>query len=269
MKKKIIYLLISVILLSFPMYNLIDITQRTTTVTTDVNEKIETGTLILDKLSSYDVQIAEKKVRKAEQDRTMVGTATVSQINATIKNIDSGKTTYRAVFKNVCIVGDSLMNGLEAYNILNSNNLVTQVSASLYHLEENIPTIISMNPRVLILHYGINMISGQQVHIDSFIKSYTTHIKTLQKALPDTRIIVSLLFPVNRSVAKAERFAYVDKYNTALIKMCKSLKVEYLDSSSVLKAHPECYGGDGIHLSKVFYSQYWLRFIIQEMGIIG
>ena len=122
---------------------------------------------------------------------------------------------------------------------------------------------------MLIIHYGINMISGNQQSLDSFIKTYTGHIKTLKKQLPDTRIIISLLFPVKRSVAKAPRFAYVDKYNKALIKMCKALKVEYLDSSSVLKAHPECYGGDGIHLSKVFYAQYWLKFIIKEKGIIG
>ena len=51
--------------------------------------------------------------------------------------------------------------------------------------------------------------------------------------------------------------------------MCKELKIEYLESAPVLKAHPECYGGDGIHLSKAFYEKYWLRHIIREMGIVG
>ena len=61
----------------------------------------------------------------------------------------------------------------------------------------------------------------------------------------------------------------IDEYNNSLIEMCKKLGIEYMDSSPVLKAHPECYGGDGIHLSKAFYEKYWLRFIIKEMGIVG
>jgi hypothetical protein len=61
----------------------------------------------------------------------------------------------------------------------------------------------------------------------------------------------------------------IDTYNKNLIAMCNQLGIEYMDSSSVLRAHPECYGGDGIHLSKAFYDKYWLRFIIKEMGITG
>ena len=269
LKKTVIYIIVFVLLLSCPMYNFLAISNSGSKVEAVDEDKTERGINIIEKLASYDLQKAEKRVRKAEKDRTFVGSATVTQINDTIKKIEKGTLSYRNVFKNVCVVGDSLMNGLEAYNILNSNKLVTQVSASLHHLNENMSRIIGMNPGILILHYGINMISGQQYHLDDFIETYTNHIKTLKKALPDTRIIISLIFPVKRSVAKAARFGYIDKYNIALIKMCKSLKVEYLDSSSVLKAHPECYGGDGIHLSKVFYSQYWLKFIIKEKGIIG
>lgn len=267
MKKTIIYIMIFILLLSCPMYNFIVMSSDGSAKTKE--RKTDTGISVIEKLSSFDVQKAEKNVRKAEKDRTLVGSASVTQINETIKKIEKGTLSYRNVFKNVCVVGDSLMNGLEVYNILNSNNLVTQVSASLSHLEQNMSRVIAMNPRVLILHYGINMIGAKQYHLDHFIDTYTSQIKTLKKALPDTRIIVSLLFPVKTSVARAERFKYVDKYNTALVKMCKSLKVEYLDSAPVLKAHQECYGGDGIHLSKLFYSQYWLKFIIKEKGIIG
>ena len=61
----------------------------------------------------------------------------------------------------------------------------------------------------------------------------------------------------------------IDKYNDALIKMCEELGVEYLDSSEVLLAHSECYGYDGIHLSRKFYSDYWLRFVVENKGIVG
>ena len=74
---------------------------------------------------------------------------------------------------------------------------------------------------------------------------------------------------VDREIAKAKRFGMIGEYNKALKTMCNKLEIEYMESSSVLKAHPECYGGDGIHLSKAFYEKYWLRFIIREMGIVG
>ena len=134
-------------------------------------------------------------------------------------------------------------------------------------MEDNIAKIVKKNPKVLILHYGINMLATEKMYLNNYTNMYTRLIKKIKKELPDTRIIVSLIFPVDRSVAKAERFGRIPKYNKALIKMCRELKVEYLDSSSVLNAHKECYGPDGIHQAKAFYEKYWLRFIMEEKGI--
>ena len=110
------------------------------------------------------------------------------------------------------------------------------------------------------------MIGDQQYHVDSFISQYTKIISKLQKKLPDTRIVVSLLFPVDTSVATANRFKFVSRYNKRLVEMSKELGVEYLDSSSVFKGH-DFYGADGIHLSYSFYYNYWLKFIMREMEI--
>ena len=226
------------------------------------------GSEIIRQLYGYDVKLAQKNVQIAEKEREHKF-GNFHRVDDVLADIDSGKTTYRKVFQDVYIVGDSLMNGLEAYNILNSNHLVTQVSASLYHLDGNLNKIIRMNPPVLILHYGVNMISSDRKYLNNYISMYTSLITKLQNALPDTRIIISGIFPVNRNIARANRFGMIDEYNQNLIVMCNNLGIEYMDSSSVLKAHPECYGGDGIHLSKAFYEKYWLRFIIKEMGIVG
>lgn len=225
---------------------------------------IDEGVSVLYKYASFDIQQAEKNVNAYSQKK-----AEQQNIKKVLKAIDNGKTTYRKLFRNVYVVGDSLMNGLEVYDILNSNNLVTQVSANFKHLSDNIPKIIGMNPPVLILHYGINMIGTTKAQKNSFISTYSGLIGEIKTALPDTRIIVSGIFPVDRSIASAERFGNIGAYNKALKKMCSEMKIEFLDSSSVLKAHPECYGVDGIHLSKSFYSKYWLRFIVKEKGIVG
>lgn len=265
MKKSVLIIILAIILTVYPVRNFISLANADNIETTGSNAAEE----YLKELSDYDIKKAQSNVKRASNLRNDTGVATYVEINKVIKKLDEGKTNYRKIFKDVYIVGDSLMNGLQAYNILNSNRLITQVSASLYHLSGNVKRIVKATPPVLILHYGVNMISTNKNQLNTFISMYTRLIKQIQKGSPDTRIIVSGLFPVDSDVARAKRFTKIDAYNKALKNMCGELKIEFLDSSSVLKAHPECYGGDGIHLSKAFYEKYWLRFIIKEMGIVG
>lgn len=248
----------------YPAFNILDLS-KSGEVPSD--EGVEIGGSVIENLSDFDVKKAETNVREAEKKRNDP-TGNAAKVQQVLNDLKNGKTTYRKVFRNVYIVGDSLMNGLEAYGILNSNHLVTQVSASLYHLDGNVNKIVKMNPPVLVLHYGINMIAVGDKHLNNFISMYSRIIKDLKKSLPDTRIIISGLFPVDRNIASSKRFGEIDRYNKALEKMCEELGVEYLNSASVLKAHPECYGGDGIHLSKAFYDKYWLRFLIKELEIV-
>lgn len=264
MKKRIIILIVTAVLCAYPLFNIMGLSKNEPEVS---QADTSSGEEIIESISSYDVKQAEKNVRQADKERNDPAT-TYNKVKTVLSQLKQGKTTYRKVLKDVYIVGDSLMDGLEAYDILNSNHLITQVSASLYHLDGNVDKIIKLNPPILILHYGINMIATGESYRNNFIKMYTRIIKELQKALPDTRIVISGLFPVDRTIAKAARFSQVSAYNKALKTMCKDLGVEFLDSSSVLKAHTECYGGDGIHLSKAFYEKYWLRFIIKELEIV-
>lgn len=265
MKKILLIAFLIAVLSVYPIFNIMGISQNAAKQTeTDLSK----GSEVINSLSDYDVKKAQKNVSTAEKIRND-RFGNYQRVESILEGLDKGTTTYRKIFKNVCIVGDSLMDGLEAYDILNSNNLITQVSASLYHLSGNVKRIIKMNPPILVLHYGINMISAEKKYLNNYINMYTDIITQLKTALPDTRIIISGIFPVDRDIARAKRFGKIDEYNSNLRAMCQKLDVEYMDSSSVLRAHPECYGSDGIHLSKAFYEKYWLRFIIKEMGIVG
>lgn len=264
LKKIFVLLLLAAIICIYPISNAIALA-RSGNETSAADTK--SGTAVLESIADYDVKKAETNVRTAKEKREDP-TGNAKKVAAVLKSLQQGKTTYRKVLSDVYIVGDSLMKGLESYDILNSNHLIAQVSASLYHLKEHVPDIIKINPPVLIIHYGINMISTESSQLKTFISMYTGIIKQLKKALPETRIVISGLFPVNAQVATAKRFTMVSAYNKSLKAMCKELQVEFLDSSSVLKAHPECYGGDGIHLSKAFYEKYWLRYIIQKLEIV-
>ena len=85
--------------------------------------------------------------------------------------------------------------------------------------------------------------------------------------MPNTRVVVSLLFPVDRNKATGAEFGRIDDYNRALREMCQNANVEALDSASVFQGHNEFYGADGIHLSASFYRNYWLVYLIRELEI--
>lgn len=228
----------------------------------------QSGVSVMDELAAVSVDSAQAQIDKVIKKRIAdTDSAEVQEaVEKSIKQIKSGKKTYRQVFSNVYFMGDSLMDGLRVYGVLNPSRLITQVSASFSHLEQNMDKIIGSHPPVLILHYGLNMISTSDALLDSFIARYTKDIQKLQKALPQTRIIISLLFPIDTSKATAPRFKAVSKYNTAMIKMCKKLSVEYLDSSEVVKENKQYNAKDGIHYAKPFYGN-WLAFIMKNKGI--
>ncbi len=234
---------------------------------TYAQSSFESAEALFATLEGVDTNDVELIIRQLEEKR-VDPTGNKKKTEELLKNIKKGKISYRKALKNVYIVGDSLMNGLEAYDILNSNHLITQVSASLYHLSDNVDKIVKMNPPILLLHYGINMISTSDDLKDNYISMYTKLIKKLKKKLPDTRIIVSGIFPVDREKATAKRFGRVDAYNKALKGMCKKLDVDFLDNKPLLKKHNDCYGSDGIHFSKKFYEKYWLNYLIKEMEIV-
>ena len=231
------------------------------------------GLAALGRFDKVDVARVDEKLKAAELKRLeqMERENRRLRVDETLRLIDAGKLSYRKALKDVYIAGDSLMEGLEAYDILNSNHIFAQVSASLAHLQENYASIVSIRPPVLILHYGLNMIAADDQHAKTFIRNYTAIIESLQKDLPSTRIVVSLLFPVDRKVATAPRFGAISNYNKRLRSMCKTLGIEALDSAKAFQENgsftTRYFGADGIHLSASFYRNVWLKHVIRTLEI--
>ena len=229
----------------------------------------EQGISLLKTLDDVSVDTVQKKLDVIEKQRLEA----LAQANRELKTqeiislIQAGQLTYRKALSNLYIAGDSLMAGLDVYNILNSSHIFAEVSASLRHLEANLDKIVAKRPPILLLHYGLNMIATSDAQLNNFIRKYTSLIEQLKQKLPNTRIVVSLLFPVDRSKAVSDEFGRIDVYNNALKDMCKTLGVEWLDSAPAFGGRTDFYGADGIHLSASFYRNYWLIHVIRELEI--
>lgn len=238
---------------------------------TDGNNELQQGVSYVEFLQKRSSDEVQKKIDEVEKSRAESAAQAAEQneikmsVENSIKKIESGKLSYMKVFKDVYIVGDSLVHGLKEYDIINSSHLITQVSASLYHLESNYNKIVGLKPQILILHYGLNMAEGSQERCNAFISQYTGIISRFKKDLPETRIIISQIFPIKKGADTYVKPEYIVMYNKAIEKMCKKLGVETLDSSAVFKVK-DLYEDDGIHQKAEFY-YLWLKHIMREKEI--
>ncbi|MFI3141181.1 MAG: hypothetical protein R3Y27_02605 [Clostridia bacterium] len=277
MKIKILALILVLVLASYPIYNF-----YTLQTTLNFPEEVELeGLGVLTEIGDFSFVQAEENIDAIadlkyeiyleEQEKLAeklaaeeAENARLTALNKVLDSIKNEDTTYRAVLKDVFVVGDSLMQGLNNYEILNEDNMITQVSANLYHLEENIDAIIEQEPTILLLHYGLNHLSEEEVQCTRFINLYTSLLEPLIEALDDTQIIVSSIFPVDLELNEEEKFEYIEYYNDAMQEMCDELGIEFLRSDTDLFTQ-DVYDSDGIHMKKTFYTEVWLDFLIEEL----
>lgn len=269
MKKFLLSLLLIIAVTAGVIYNIPGVFARygSKLEQTDGNNELQQGISyveLLQKRSSDDIQKKLDEVEKARAEAAEQDEIKMSVENS-IKKIESGKLSYMKVFKDVYIAGDSLVHGLKEYDIINSSHLITEVSASLYHLESNYNKIVGLKPQILILHYGLNMAEGSQERCNAFISQYTGIIGRFKKDLPETRIIISQIFPIKKGADTYVKPEYITMYNKAIVKMCKKLGTETLDSSAVFKVK-DFYEDDGIHQKAGFY-HLWLKHIMREKEI--
>lgn len=187
-----------------------------------------------------------------------------------LKMVQNGETTYSKIFKDSIIAGDSLIEALSVYSVLDSDIVMGKVNASLYELDNISGKIISYRPSLLILHYGENHVGGpNQKYVDLYISQYRDLIKKFQTELPDTRIVISSIFiPSEKGLQGYPHLKAVPMFNEALEKLCSELGVEYLDNSPLFSSgDTSFYEGDGMHFKKVFYTDYWLPYIASNLNL--
>ncbi len=222
----------------------------------DISEGVKT----VKEMNEKDVKKTEKKVKKiqdsynSEKQRKLVAGA-----------LKDGN--YKYAFKDCVIAGDSMIAAIEEYGVLDSNSIVAKVGAGTTFLTENINNIVKKNPKYLVLHFGENQLStttGYRYLTDP----YTKAVKALKKQLPDTKIYVDSIFPVQTKAYKQDSYLKnISFYNKKLQQVAKDTGVNYLDSETMFSnLKKNYYEPDGIHPILPFYTEQYLPFVLQEVG---
>lgn len=162
----------------------------------------------------------------------------------------------------VIFMGDSQVKALEDYAILDPSHIVADNGDYLAVIDGKLQTAISLNPKVIVLCYGMN--DAGWYYEDKFIELYEHAIDTLQAALPDTKIVVSaILNATPEGIAKRPQTAIIPSFNTYIKDMCTRKNIQLIDGSDYLSG--QIYVDDGIHRTKDFYRQ-WCGFVADELG---
>lgn len=186
----------------------------------------------------------------------------------TLDQLDAGTLTTKSLFANSLFVGDSITSGFDVYGIVNSNNVIASVGASMStHLSQNLGTIVQYNPKYLFVHYGLNEMNPSEAGVNGFVAKYKENLSYLKQNLPYTKIIVLSLSPVgSQAIEKQNRFTWIPTYNDRMRAMCQEIGVGFHQNDTFFNERMHLYGKDGIHFQPELYRQ-WIRLITEEMGI--
>ncbi|MCR4600184.1 MAG: hypothetical protein K5767_00395 [Clostridia bacterium] len=212
---------------------------------------VEEGRTALEKLTLKSV--AEVEAQLEEQDRIRRAEA-----------MSSGN--FNAVFSDAMIIGDSHMEGMTAYGLLDPARVAAIKGRSLSSCEEDIEKAVNMAPQYIFLNYGMNDAAIYGSNTEKFVNRYKEVITGLQEKLPDSKIFICSIFPAQEAAyAKTAFLAYVPAYNEALAQMCDEMGLTFIDTTGIMTA--DDYEPDHIHTNKGCH-QKWLGYVALKSGLV-
>ena len=220
------------------------------------NQKIDTaeGLEIIQKAESGDITVIENKIAGLE--------AIAVDVDDDDEVIDT--RSLKEKFDSSVIMGDSIAMGFSEYGVLNSSSVIAEIGARIgdkASVKEQIEKAKEMNPQMLFLCYGINDIKDSNTMITEFLSSYKEIIVYIQKELPNTKIFVNSIFPVeNSAVAEDEKLGEIEQYNEKLREICDNKQIAFLDNTELVSS--QYYEEDGIHFVPEFYDK-WAKEIVE------
>jgi len=174
----------------------------------------------------------------------------------------------------IIFLGDSITDYCE-WSELFSNHKIKNRGISgdrtdgiLNRLEE----ILQSQPQKIFLMVGINdLFQGRE--IDKIFTNYKTIVEKIQDNLPDTKLFIQSVLPINNPTLQEKLFSSFDntkiiKLNVKLQNLAKELSLPYIDLFAAFadsnKELDEKYTTDGVHLNGEAYLL-WKKIIEKDV----
>ena len=147
--------------------------------------------------------------------------------------------------------------GFAEFDVLNTSSVISKIGVELEELDEQVEQLVKVNPQVVFLTFGANDILATKGDEKAYIEQYKALIEKIQKKLPETKIFINSIFPVQKwRVEEEPLFEHIAEYNEALRAMCDKLQIAYVDNTELVT--DRYYEADGMHFKADFYPV-WAR----------
>lgn len=260
-QKKTIYIYALVILSLLNLTGCISLQQNSANNT----EPIDNSAKINNSIARLK-NIENKDISKVENTIASIQSQLVNKNTYNLKKNKSSKSKYKYIFESTVFMGDSQAEPLSLYGFLDPTSVVAKKGRNIISAKDDIPTVIKLNPKKVVLLYGVNDLLLFK-STEDFITKYEKLISSLQKQLPNTQIYVNAVYHVQDfACEKKPLFKRSDDFNKALEKLCTKLSVTYIDSNVLISNDSEYYAPDGIHFFSSYYYP-WLEFMQKKLNL--
>lgn len=207
---------------------------------------------------------AEERAREAEeiareearQQAIEEGRGLEEDLYNTMKVRDADELRKTLVDNNAYCLGDSMVEGLHDGAFVNDSSLLYHRGGSVLNSAELFYTAIDLRPSILFITFGVNEPSTYRGDIQAFKDRYEELLNLLKDNLPDCRIYIHKMYPLQMDVVEQEDhnlYIYFDQYNQAIEEVAEECGVGLIDHTTLIAGHDELYWKDGQHpVSKVY-----------------
>lgn len=206
---------------------------------------------------------------KPNEDKNLKSDS-INKDNSTVNNTTNPPPTNTNVsinnkdfFSNDLFLGDSITEGLSAYEFLNETNVVGIRGLNTISAVNQVNKLAKVNYKNIYILLGLNDVNSG-VNSQEYIKNYANLIHVIKEKFPNSKIYIQSTLQVT---VKAEQSnsnisnSRINDFNSALQNMCKNENVNFIDLMQVIRnANKNLYEPDGEHLKSEFYSL-WLDYL--------
>lgn len=218
---------------------------------------ITKGVAKLEAMEKTSVKEAEKKIEALEAEEARA----IEERN---------KRPINEKFENTIIFGDFLAQGVYEQELLGESFVLARESACVHDMDgtgvtENLQAAAARKPEVLFLQIGSNDVALEEGSADIFEEDYRNFLEKVKEALPDTKIYVNSILPVQqKAIAETETLADIPEFNKRLDSVCKEAGVVFLDNSDLVTE--DCYKDDGKRMRRKYYTA-WINRAVETANL--
>lgn len=174
----------------------------------------------------------------------------------------SKDSAYKPIFKNSLFFGDSMIEAISHYEILDDTNVLGSAGGATMFALDNVEDVVKRKPEHVFMNFGSNDVllpadlDNKPIEnpVKFSISNYSKLIQKIREELPNVKIHLLSVTPVtDKNLEEKPQYKHINEYNSALKELAKNEKVEYIDLSSIFEKNKDLHDQDGVHFKADYY----------------